>query len=199
MSKKKKTGKKSTVLYWIAGIVILIPLALLIYIYFGAKENSGKPTVGNRFDNSLNPAITSEQLDKLKSSLKFDGVDNVEVNLISATLRINIDTKDDASSDTVKSIMNEAYDDVNKTLPIDKYFTNSTKSENKTDKMYDLEVHVYNFIPDESHSSDDQIYMVKTKTAAAKKANVSTPSSPKNKSVAEKLLKEQEEAAKKAK
>lgn len=41
--------------------------------------------------------------------------------------------------------------------------------------------------------------MIKTKTAAAKKPNVSTPSSPKNKSVAEKLLKQQEEAAKKAK
>lgn len=197
MSKKKKNGKKSTVLYWIAGIVIIIPLALLIYIYFGAKENSGKPTVGNRFENSLNPAITSEELNKLKSTLKFDGVDKVEVNLISATLRINIDAKDDASSDTIKSIMNKAYDDVNTLLPIDKYFTNSTSSEKKqTDKMYDLEVHVYNFIPDESHSSDNQIYMIKTKTAAAKKANVSTPSSPKNKSVAEKLLKEQEEAKK---
>lgn len=42
-------------------------------------------------------------------------------------------------------------------------------------------------------------YKIKTKTAAAKKPNVSTPSSPKNKSVAEKLLKQQEEAAKKNK
>ena len=194
MSKKKKTNKRSNILYWIAGIVILIPCILLAYIYFGAKENSGKPTVGNRFDNSLNPAITEEQLTKLKSTLKFDGVDNIEVNLISATLRINIDTKDDADSGTVKSLMNEAYDDVDEVLPIKTYFTNNDKSE----KMYDLEVHVYNYIPDESHSSDDQIYMIKTKTSAAKKANVSTPSSPKNKKVAEKLLKEQEEAKKAA-
>lgn len=194
MSKKKKTNKRSNILYWIAGIVILIPCILLAYIYFGAKENSGKPTVGNRFDDSLNPAITEEQLTKLKSTLKFDGVDNIEVNLISATLRINIDTKDDADSGTVKSLMNEAYDDVDEVLPIKTYFTNNDKSE----KMYDLEVHVYNYIPDESHSSDDQIYMIKTKTSAAKKANVSTPSSPKNKKVAEKLLKEQEEAKKAA-
>ena len=187
MSKKKKKtkagGGKSKILYWIAGIVILIPVLLLGWIYLSAKESSGSPTVGSRFDNSLNPAITEEQMDKVKSAMKLDGVESVEVNLISATLRINIDTKDDASSAKVKSIMNEAYDKVNDILPIKKYFTN-----NDSDKMYDLEVHVYNFIPD-----------VKTKTAAAKKPNVSTPSSPKNKSVAEKLLKQQEEAAKKNK
>ena len=186
MSKKKKKtkagGGKSKILYWIAGIVILIPVLLLGWIYLSAKESSGSPTVGSRFDNSLNPAITEEQLDKVKSAMKLDGVESVEVNLISATLRINIDTKDDASSAKVKSIMNEAYDKVNDILPIKKYFTN-----NDSDKMYDLEVHVYNFIPDD------------TKTAAAKKPNVSTPSSPKNKSVAEKLLKQQEEAAKKNK
>lgn len=193
MSKKKKTGKRSNVLYWITGIVIIIPLILLIYIYVGAKESSGHPTVGSRFKDSLNPAITSQELDNVKSSLKFKDVDKIEVNLISATLRINIDTKDNVNTDTVKSIMNEAYDAVNKVLPIDKYFTN-----NKDDKMYDLEVHVYNFIPDDKHPADDQIYMVKTKTAAAKKPNVSIPSSPKNKSIADKLLKEQE-AAKKAK
>ena len=183
MSKKKKKtkagGGKSKILYWIAGIVILIPVLLLGWIYLSAKESSGSPTVGSRFDNSLNPAITEEQLDKVKSAMKLDGVESVEVNLISATLRINIDTKDDASSAKVKSIMNEAYDKVNDILPIKKYFTN-----NDSDKMYDLEVHVYK---------------IKTKTAAAKKPNVSTPSSPKNKSVAEKLLKQQEEAAKKNK
>ena len=114
MSKKKKKtkagGGKSKILYWIAGIVILIPVLLLGWIYLSAKESSGSPTVGSRFDNSLNPAITEEQLDKVKSAMKLDGVESVEVNLISATLRINIDTKDDASSAKVKSIMNEAYD-----------------------------------------------------------------------------------------
>lgn len=198
MSKKKnnktKTKKKGTVLYWIAGIVIVIPLVLLLWIYLGAKENSGKPTVGNRFDKSLNPAISEQDVNKLKSALKFKGTDNIEVNLISATLRINIDTADNASKATIKSIMNKAYDEVNDVLPIKKYFTN-----NDSEKMYDLEVHVYNYIPDEKHSDDGWIYMIKTKTAAAKKANVSTPSSPKNKSVADKLMKQQKEAEKAAK
>ncbi len=190
MSKKKKNkkGSKSKILYWIAGIVILIPLLLLGWIFICTKENSGQPTVGSRFDNSLDPAITEEQVDQIKDAMTFDNTDNVEVNLISATLRVNIDTSDDASSANVKEIMNEAYDKVNEILPIKTYFTN-----NDSVKMYDLEVHVYNFIPDEEHSSDDQIYMIKTKTAAADKPNVSTPSSPKNKEVAEELLQQQEE------
>lgn len=191
MSKKKtkKIDGKSKILYSITAIVILIPLLLLGWIYFSAKESSGKPTVGSRFDNSLDPAITEEQLKQVEDAMQFDGIDGVEVNLISATLRINIDTADSADSAEVKSIMNTAYDKVDEILPVKTYFTN-----NDSDKMYDLEVHVYNYIPDEEHPSDKQVYMIKTKTAAASKPNVSTPSSPKNKSVAEKLLKQQEEA-----
>ncbi len=149
MSKKKKNkkGSKSKILYWIAGIVILIPLLLLGWIFISTKENSGQPTVGSRLGESLDPAITEEQVNQIKDAMTFDNTDNIEVNLISATLRINIDTSDDASSANVKEIMNEAYNKVNEILPIKTYFTN-----NDSVKMYDLEVHVYNFIPDEEHS-----------------------------------------------
>ncbi|MEG1733074.1 MAG: hypothetical protein RR986_04650 [Longicatena sp.] len=196
MNKKKKSdtkgsiSKKSKILYWTAGIVLLIPLLLLAYIYLGAKESSGKPTAGNRFDNSLNPAISAKQTDQLKTSLKVDGVENVEVNLISATLRISIDVRDDANADTITAIMNSSYDQVNGVVPIETYFTNNKKN----DKMYDLEIHVYNYIPDEKKPADGQVYMIKTKTSAAKEANVSTPSSPKNKEISDKLLTEQKEA-----
>ena len=137
MSKKKKKQKQAAER---ARYYTGLPVLLFWFLYccldgfiWSAKESSGSPTVGSRFDNSLNPAITEEQLDKVKSAMKLDGVESVEVNLISATLRINIDTKDDASSAKVKSIMNEAYDKVNDILPIKKYFTN-----NDSDKMYDL-------------------------------------------------------------
>lgn len=189
-SKSDKVSKKSKILYVTAGIVILIPLILLIYIYFGAKENSGKPTVGERFENSLNPAITTKQVDEVKAALKQEGVEGLEVNLISATLRINIDVTDDATADTITAIMNAAYDSVNAILPIDTYFTNHEK----VDKMYDIEVHVYNYIPNDQKPADGQIYMIKTKTSAAKEPNVSTPSSPKNQEVADKLLTEQQAA-----
>ena len=69
---KRNTRKSSTVLITVAIIVLLIPLLLLGYIYFGAKENSGKPVTGSRFENSLDPAITQEQMDKVKKALNFD-------------------------------------------------------------------------------------------------------------------------------
>ncbi|MGX8834097.1 hypothetical protein ACWG0P_07775 [Amedibacillus sp. YH-ame6] len=192
MSKFKNLSKSSKILYTVAGIVILIPLVLLIYIYFGAKDNAGKPTVGDRFEDSLNPAITEKQLGELKTALKIDGTEKIEINLISATLRVNIDTADDASADTITSIMNQAYDSVNSILPIETYFTNNKKST----KMYDVEINVYNYIPDETKSADGQIYMIKTKTAAASEPNVSVPTTAKNEEVAKKLLEEQANAEK---
>ena len=129
---KRNTRKSSKVLITVAIIVLLIPLLLLGYIYFGAKENSGKPVTGSRFENSLDPAITQEQMDKVKKALNFDGVEKVEVNLTSATLRITMDAADDIDQDTLENLLNAAYDKVNDILPVKTYFTNKDKT-----KMYD--------------------------------------------------------------
>lgn len=185
---KTKTKKSSKVLYVIAIIVLLIPVGLLGYIYLGAKENSGKPVVGSRFDKSLDPEITETEIQKVKDALKFDNVDNIAVNLTSATLRITIDTADNISEKALTDIMDSAYDKVDQVLPIKTYFTN-----NDSTKMYDLDIHVYNFIPDDSHSEDDQIYKEKTKNASNKKAVEDTLTSPRNSEEADELLKQQEE------
>lgn len=188
-SKQKTKAKKSSkVLYVIAIIVLLIPVCLLGYIYLGAKENSGKPVVGSRFDRSLDPAITEEDIQKVKDALKFDQVDSIEVNLTSATLRITIDTADNISNDALTDVMNSAYDKVDDILPIKTYFTNQ-----KSTKMYDLDIHVYNFVPDDTHSEDDQIYKEKTKNASNDKAVVDTLTTPRNKEEADELLKQQED------
>ena len=189
---KKNTKKSSKVLITVAIIVLLIPLLLLGYIYFGAKENSGKPVTGSRFDNSLDPSITNEEIDKVKSALKFDGVEKVEVNLTSATLRITLDASDDIDQNTLENLLNEAYDKVNDILPVKTYFTNKDKT-----KMYDLDIHAYNFIPDDTHKEDDQIYLELVKNAAKKKKVVDNITTPKNEEQANELLKQQEEANKK--
>lgn len=186
----KNLSKSSKILYSAAIIVIIVPLLLLGYIYISAKENVGKPTEGSRFEDSLDPAISKEQKEQVKAAMNFEGIDGVEVNLISATLRVNIDVNDAADADTITAIMNQAYDNVNGILPIETYFTNNKKSV----KMYDLEVNVYNYIPDETKPADGQIYMIKTKTAAATDPNVSIPTTPKNADVANKLLTEQAQA-----
>ena len=59
--------------------------------------------------------------------------------------------------------------------------------------MYDLDIHAYNFIPDDTHSEDDQIYKEKIKNASNKKAVDDTLTSPRNKEKATELLKQQEE------
>ena len=189
---KRNTRKSSKVLITVAIIVLLIPLLLLGYIYFGAKENSGKPVTGSRFENSLDPAITQEQMDKMKKALNFDGVEKVEVNLTSATLRITMDAADDIDQDTLENLLNAAYDKVNDILPVKTYFTNKDKT-----KMYDLDIHAYNFIPDDSHKEDDQIYLELVKNAANKKKVVDNITTPKNEKEAKELLKQQEEANKK--
>ena len=64
-------------------------------------------------------------------------------------------------------------------------------------KMYDLDIHAYNFIPDDSHKEDDQIYLELVKNAANKKKVVDNITTPKNEKEAKELLKQQEEANKK--
>ena len=105
----KQKNTKSNILYIVATVVILIPLLMLGYIYFSTKENKGKPTVGNRFDNALVEKIEQNQIDQVKSSLKYDKAENVEINLTSATLRITIDLQDTCGKSDVDSVLNDAY------------------------------------------------------------------------------------------
>ena len=188
-NKQKKQSAISTkqkILYGLSVVVILVPLLLLGYIYLSTKENAGIPTVGSRFDNELDPAITEEQVDQIKQSLTFDEAEHVEVNLKSATVRVTIDLEDKAGNKTVTSVMNEAYDKVTKVLPVETYFTNKDET-----KMYDLEVSVYNFIPEEDNT-DGWVYKTKIKNASAKKAFTDVLSKPKNQDVADTIEKEQD-------
>ncbi len=186
---KKTTDKKSKILYWLAAIVIGLPLILLAFIYLTTKEQAGTPTVGNRFKNSLDPEITEKQITQIKDDLKFDGMDDVEINLQSATLHITIDLDDKANNNRVSSVLNQAYDKVSAVLPVDKYFTNR-----KDVKMYDLDIHVYNFIP-EGDDTTGWVYKEKIKNAASKNAVVDTLSKPRNNEVSQSLLDGQKEAA----
>ena len=108
-----------------------------------------EPVVGNRFDSKdLNPAITNDQISQVQTTIaSIGGVENVEVNLKSATLRISIDVSDDANADTCNAIAQEAYNQVNGILPVDTYFTNTEEA-----KMYDLEIDAYNFLLDDTHT-----------------------------------------------
>lgn len=192
MAKKNKVKKdryarekrKSRILYVICTIVILVPVVLLGYIYLGAKESSGKPTAGSRFASSLDPAITTEQINQINSALQGEGIDGVQVALESATLRVLVDLRDDADGDAVNEAITGTYDKIIEVLPVNTYFTNKENG----GKMYDLDIHVYNFIPTKDQDKTNWIYKERTKNAASTEMVTDTLSSPKNEDEANRLL-----------
>lgn len=192
MAKRKKIKKdryerekrKSVILYVISAVVILVPLLLLGYIYLGAKESSGKPTTGDRFSESLEPSITDEQINQITTALQGDGVDNIQVTLKSATLRVLVDLNDTVNNDTVNEVISSTYNKIAEILPIKTYFTNKENGS----KMYDLDIHVYNFIPTDGQIENTWIYKERIKNSASKEMVTDTLSSPKDQEEADRLL-----------
>lgn len=164
--------------------VIIIPLLVIAVMLLTSIDKSGTPVVGNRFDNQLEPEIKDSQLDEIKETLTYSNVDNVEVNLKSATLRILIDANDGVDRAQIEALANDAYSKVTNILPISKYFTNK-KENDKTIKMYDLEIHVYNLIPEEGNQG--QIYVKKYKNAPSETEGMDWLSECMNKEVCEQI------------
>ena len=151
--------RKPHVILWLGIIIVLVPCIILGVVLMNSLENSREPVVADRFKNELNPAITETDLASIRSNLNYDNIDNLEVNLISATLRVMINTSDDMAEGDLLWILNDAADKIAAVLPIETYFTNSAAT-----KMYDLEIHVYNTT--KGSEALPQIYYVKTKNAA---------------------------------
>lgn len=98
---KGKANKKSknnfnffNIFLMIGGATIIIPLLIFGWILLDAANTNG-PIFGERFENDLEPAITTDNITNLETELSsISDVENVEINLISATLRVNLDVKD---------------------------------------------------------------------------------------------------------
>ncbi len=186
---KKNAGKQSHILVWIAAAVILIPTILVGVVVMTSTENSGTPVVGSRFsETDLNPAITDDQITQIEAAMKeLDYAESVEVNLKSATLRINIDLDDivdEVDEELVKKLASQAYDKVDAILPVETYFTQQSDA-----KMYDLSINVYNYSSfDEEHTEDHWIYVSLTKTSASEKSVVDVLSVPRDEETAEAVM-----------
>lgn len=179
--------KKPNYLLWVTIIIIVIPCLILMYIFIGSRESSSTPVEGTRFKNALDPKITEEDLKALESSLKLDGAEAIEINLKSATLRININAKDDLSQKEIKKLITDAYKKVDEKLPVNTYFTNKENGE-KVVKMYDLEISAYNYIPKKEEDKKGQIHLSRVKNSSAEKPVDDVLSSPKDKQSAEEIL-----------
>lgn len=180
-----KVKKEPNWLLRITLAIIIIPLLVIAVILLTSMDKSNTPVVADRFDDQLDPEIKDSQIDEIKKTLVYDNVDSVEVNLKSATLRILIDANDGVDRAGVEALANDAYSKVSNILPISTYFTNQTKND-KTVKMYDLEIHVYNLIPDEN-SQGTQIYAKKYKNAPSETEGMDWISECKNQEVCDEI------------
>ena len=157
VNKKKKMSKGGIVLL-VGIVVILIPCLIFGGILISAALKTGKPVVGSRFDNDLEPSITNSDTKTIESNIKaLSGVENCTIELKSAQYRVNVDVDDSFSDKQIESLIIDIYNEVNKVLPISTYFTSSD-----SEKMYDLAINVYNFIDEDS---DSMIYYLLTKNS----------------------------------
>jgi NADH:ubiquinone oxidoreductase subunit 5 (subunit L)/multisubunit Na+/H+ antiporter MnhA subunit len=165
-SKRKEKVKQGHKLVWLTLIIIAIPCIIVGYVLLTSMEEQNAPVAGNRFTgNDISPQITNTAVSELESEmLSIEGVESASANLLSATLRVHLNMVDDASEELVNSAIEQAYEIVNTTLPIETYFTNTDDG-----KMYDLEIDAYNYIVDADHPAEQQIYIVLTKTGAGNK------------------------------
>lgn len=183
IKKKKKKLSTSALVLIIACVIILIPLVVFGVIILTATIQNGKPVFGDRFRNDLSPSISSSQMSAVETSVKsMSGVEDCEVVMTTAQFRVNIDTSDSASEDDVISIVEKAYDVINKELPVNTYFKMSSDGE----RMYDLAINAYNYIPT-SNTDDKWISVVLTKNSKMDEYSTQVVSKPINPDLAKEL------------
>lgn len=191
MTQKKKTSKSSkknkrkldrtSKIILIGGAIIVIPFIIFGFILLSATFNTGKPIFGSRFKGDLNPAITNGNMSDIKASLKAEsGVDKVDVELTSATLRVYVDITDTANKEDAQKMADKAYDAIVKVLPSETYFTLREGM-----KMYDLEIHVYNLSKD--RDSESYVYVIKNKSSTMAEPRSQVVSEPLDAELAQQL------------
>lgn len=188
--KTKKTRKKlsKSAIVLIGGIIaISIPLIIFLWIIVSAALNTGKPINGNRFAGDLDPAISKSDLKQVETAVSsIPSVDEVEVVLKTATLRIYVDVADTASVTDVERIAKQSYDKLNENLNVGTYFQS-----NEGKKMYDLEIHVYNM-----EKAEDQkfIYYILNKNSKMSEYKLQLVSEPLNPELVKELTAEEKPA-----
>ena len=182
--KEKKRLSRSALVLIVGLIIIAIPVCIFVGLLGISALQTGSPREGSRFDNDLDPTITSDDVSNLQQKLSILGqVENVEVVLSEGQLRIFIDTNDNLTEEQVDSILTSAYNAVNSSLPITKYFT-ATESK----KMYDLQINVYTTAEaSEIGAANSRQYKLLHKNSAEETYGIDDLAHPKDPSLAAEL------------
>lgn len=180
--KKKKISKSALVLI-LSCVIIAIPIITFGVILLSAVIGTGKPILGQRFANDLNPAITKSIEKDIKSDIEsLSDVEGVELVMTTAQLRINIDASDTITEEEALTLAEKAYQAVDDNAPIDTYFTYSSDGK----KMYDLQIVVYNYVAKDS-SDENWIYYQVTKNSKMEEPLYELSSKAKNEELAQQL------------
>ena len=142
--------------------------------------------MGNRYDGDLDPAITRSMLEQVESTVKnVPGIEKAFTSMPTATLRVYADIADDANAEAASAKANEIYAAVASVLDPNVYFTQTD-----TKKMYDLEIHVYNFNKEPETRNytdivadpkeDGYVYVIETKTSGMSEPRLDLVSAPKD-------------------
>jgi hypothetical protein len=157
-------------------IVLLIPTIFFVYILLSAFTNTGKPIIGNRFKDDLNPAIQSAEIKTVQSNIaNMTYVESIKIELKVATVRMYVVVNSLVAKEDYEKFALSIYEEVVKIWPEDQYFTVI----NNLQKQYDIEIHVLNTLTD--IESEDFIYYLLVKNSAmdaAKGQLVSEPINP---------------------
>lgn len=183
--KRKSAPKQGHKLVVLTAIIILIPCIIVGFVLLTSMGNQNKPVEGERFSKTdLQPKISKSQLSQLEQNLTaVGGLEEVTVNLKSATLRIQLDLVDGATEEDAKDAVEQGFKIVSQLLPVDEYFTNTDDA-----KMYDLEIDGFNFVVEDGQSHDGFAYVKLTKTGASSNV-IDVMSSPKNPELADQVRK----------
>lgn len=170
---------KKIKIFW-PGITLMLSLAILAVpatifynIAIETQEIAGNPVFGERFNNDLNPRIQRNQVNELETTIAgLEGVVESEVNLRSATLRINILTDISLTEVQLNALITNVKEAVFAKLPQSDYFTATL-----TTKQYDFEIHVRNTT---DRLDENYRYIIASKTSLMSSFNVQEVSTPKN-------------------
>lgn len=183
VKKKKKKLSASALVLIIACVIIAIPIIVFLVIIISASLKNGTPVLGNRFDNDLNPSISDANKSAIIRDVEtISGVENCEIVMTSAQLRVNVDVKDNLTDKEIEEITLQAYDAVSNTLPINTYF----KMSNDGERMYDLSINAYNYIPS-SNEDANWISYVLTKNSKMDTYEIQNVAAPVNPELASEL------------
>lgn len=192
--KKEKKAKKVKVkkdrlgfnwFFWLSFIVLMVPVCFFLYLLYSAAQETHTPIIGERINTEIIHMIDEDQKAAVESRLKqIDGVEGCAVNLIVETMRIELDVRDDMTSEEMNDLVLQAYEAVNEILPVETYFT-----QQEDYKQYDLEIYAY----DDMKLDEFRLILI-NKNSKMDTYLVQTLSDPKNEEIAAELkeLREQQ-------